>query len=123
MELVTCPAPGQLMLEITRGTGQRCKEFGSQSGSSMCRVVRQVLPLILIWRLHHLPVLPAKLCLLSSSLFIFQLKKLTAPWDCLWELVAILWLSRLLHLLDTSGIWGGLQVVKGLGYPQRLAPH
>lgn len=24
---MTCPAPGQLMLEITRGTGQRCKEF------------------------------------------------------------------------------------------------
>lgn len=78
------------------------------------------LPLVLILRLHHLPALQAKLHLPSSSLFIFQLKKVSALWDCLWELVAILWLSRFLHLLDTSGIWGGLQVVKGLVYPQRL---
>lgn len=49
------------------------------------------LPLILILRLCDLPVIPTKLCLPSSSLFIFQLKKVTAPWLELHQVSGNLW--------------------------------
>ena len=58
-------------------------------------------------------------------------ERVTAPWPGLGDYrkslgargCALGLPSRLLHLLDMSGVWGGKRMVKELGYPQRVTSH